>query len=83
MTTRREAHDGAVERLTAAVAEQDRLTHDHEAAMGTSAETTADAARRGADEQVMARDAWLRWVEDDQYHGLNAGPFALRRELED
>ena len=83
MTTRHDAHDGAMQRLTAAIAEQDRLTHDHEAAMGTSTEATADAARRGADEQVMARDAWLKWVDDDDYRGLNAGPFALRRELED
>jgi glycerol-3-phosphate O-acyltransferase len=83
MATRREAHDGAVQRLRAAIAEQDRLTYAHEAALGTAGEPTADAARRGANEQVMARDAWLRWVDDDDYRGLNAGPFALRRELED
>jgi hypothetical protein len=83
MATRSETHDGAVRRLRAAIAEQDRLTYRHEAAIGTSTEATADAARRGADEQVMARDAWLRWVDDDDYRGLNAGPFAVRRELED
>jgi hypothetical protein len=83
MATRREAHDRATHRLRAAIAEQDRLTYVHEAAMGTSGEANADAALRGADEQVVARDAWLRWVDDDDYRGLNAGPFALRRELED
>jgi len=83
MATRGEAHDGAVRRLRAAIAEQDRLTYLYEAAIGTSTEPTADDARRGADQQVMARDAWLNWVDDDGYRGLNAGPFALRRELQD
>ena len=83
MATRAEAYDGAVQRLRAAIAEQDRLTYLSEAAIGTSDEATTDAARRGADQQVMARDAWLKWVDDDGYRGLNAGPFALRRELED
>ena len=62
MATRGEAHDGAVRRLRAAIAEQDRLTYLYEAAIGTSTEATADDARRGADQQVMARDAWLQWV---------------------
>ena len=83
MATRTETHDGAVRRLRDATTEQDRLTQRYEAAIGTSAEPNADAARRAADEQVRARDAWLRWVDDDDYRGLNAGPFALRRELED
>ena len=82
MATRSEAHDGAVRRLRAAIAEQDRLTYLHEAAVGSSAEASTDSARRGAAEHVMARDAWLRWVDDDNYRGLNAGPFALRRERE-
>jgi glycerol-3-phosphate O-acyltransferase len=83
MATRSEAHDGAARRLRAAIAEQDRLTYRHEEAVGTRAEATADAARRGADEQVMAREAWLKWVDDDHYRGLNAGPFELLRELDD
>ena len=83
MATRGEAHDGAVRRLRAAIAEQDRLTYLYETAIGTRTEATADAARHGADQQVVARDAWLKWVDDDDYRGLNAGPFALRRELED
>ena len=43
MATRREAHDGAARRLRAAIAEQDRLTYRHEAAVGTAAEASADA----------------------------------------
>jgi hypothetical protein len=65
MATRGEAHDGAVRRLRAAIAEQDRLTYHHEAAVGTPAEATADSARRGAAQQVGARQAWLRWVDDN------------------
>ena len=65
MVTQSEAHDGAVRRLRAAIAEQDRLTFLHEETVGTAAEPAADAARRGADEQVVAREAWLRWVSDD------------------
>src|SRR5438067_3428786 len=44
MATRSEAHDGAVRRLRAAIAEQDQLTYRYEAAIGASAETSADAA---------------------------------------
>ena len=60
MARRSEAHEPAVRGLRAAIAEQDRLTYLYEEAVGTSAEAAADAARRSADEQVMARDAWLR-----------------------
>jgi hypothetical protein len=64
MATRTEARDGAARRLRAAIAEQDRLTYRHEEAVGTASEAGADAERRAADEQVAARDAWLRWVDD-------------------
>jgi hypothetical protein len=64
MATSSEARDGAVRRLRAAIADQDRLTYRHEAAVGTAGEAAADADRRGANEQVTARDAWLRWVDD-------------------
>jgi hypothetical protein len=63
MATRGEAHDGAVRRLRAAIADQDRLTYHHEATVGTPLEAAADSARRGADQQVGARQAWLRWVD--------------------
>jgi hypothetical protein len=83
MTTTSEEHDHAVQRLDAAVAEQDRLTGRHEAALGTQAELSADVHLHAAEAEVMAREAWLKWVDDDGYRGLNAGPFDLRRELED
>jgi glycerol-3-phosphate O-acyltransferase len=83
MATRTEPRKRALRGLRAAIAEQDRLTYLYEEAIGTSAEVAADAVRRGSGEQVMARDAWLKWVDEDNYQGLNAGPFALRRELED
>ena len=64
MATRNEAREGAVRRLRAAIAEQDRLTYRHEAAVGTAGEANADANRRAAGDEVQARDAWLRWVDD-------------------
>jgi hypothetical protein len=83
MTTVIEEHDRAVERRDAALAEQHRLTDCRDTAIGTAAELSADVQLHAADEQVAAREAWLRWVDDDGYRGLNAGPFDLRRELED
>jgi hypothetical protein len=78
-----EEHDRAVERLDTAVAGQDRLTGCREEAIGTTAELSADVELHVAHEQVAAREAWLRWIGDDGYRGLNAGPFDLRSELED
>jgi hypothetical protein len=83
MTTVNEEHFRAVDRLNAALAEQHRLADRYEAAVGTSAELSAHVQLHRADEQVMARDAWLKWVDDEGYRGLEAGPFDLRRELED
>ena len=82
MTMLSQAHDDAAQRLTAALAEQDRSTSRLEAAAGTAAELSAAVELSAADEQVTARDAWLKWVDDGGYRGLNAGPFALRGELE-
>lgn len=76
-------HDHALQRLSAALAEQDRLTARHEAAMGTSAELSANVRLQAAGEEVRARDAWLKWVEDEDYRGLEAGSSDLPRELED
>jgi hypothetical protein len=83
MATESKEHDRAVHRLSAALVEQHRLTDRYEAAVGTSAELSAHVQLHGAAEQVMARDAWLKWVDDEGYRGLEAGPFDLRRELED
>jgi hypothetical protein len=83
MTTVTQEHDRAVQRLGTAFAEQERSTVRYEGALGTPVELAAEVELHVADEQVAARQAWLRWVEDDGYRGLNAGPFDLRRELED
>lgn len=83
MATVSQEHDRALQRLSAALAEQDRLTDRYEAAMGTSVELSANVRLQAAGEEVRARDAWLKWVKDDGYPGRETGPSDLRRELED
>ena len=78
--TRSEEHDSAVQRLEAVLAEQDRLSQRHDAAIGTSTELGARVELRAAGDQVAAREAWLHWVDDESYRGLNAGPFELLAE---
>ena len=73
-------HDCAERRLGAALAEQHRSSERYDAAVGKSAELPAEVAVHAADQEVAARDAWLRWVDDDAYRGLNAGPFELLAE---
>jgi hypothetical protein len=73
-------HDSAVERLDAALVEQDRLSAGLDAAVGTSTELTAYARLQAAGDQVAARQAWVHWVDDNAYRGLNAGPFELRAD---
>jgi plasmid replication initiation protein len=76
----RDAHDDALQRLSAELVEQDRLTERYAAAVGTSSELAAYARLQHAGEQVAAREAWLHWVDDEDYRGLNAGPFELFAE---
>ena len=75
-----EERDRAMQRLEAALVEQDRLGERFEAAVGTSTEFGAYVRLRGAGDQVAAREAWLNWVDDEGYRGLNAGPFELLAE---
>lgn len=72
--------DSAVQRLEAALVEQDRLGKRLDAAVGTSTEFGAYVRLQAAGEQVTAREAWVNWVDDESYRGLNAGPFELRAE---
>lgn len=58
-------HDSAIERLEGALMEQ---------AAGTATELVACAQRA----EVAARQAWVHWVDDEAYRGVNAGPFELR-----
>ncbi len=56
-------HDGAVERLDAALCEQGRLSDRYDAAMGTANELSAYVQLRAAGEDVTARGRWLEWLE--------------------
>jgi hypothetical protein len=73
-------HDRAVQRLDAALVEQARLGERFDAAVGTSIEFQAYLRLREAGDLVTAREAWLKWVDDEAYRGLNAGPFELLAE---
>jgi len=75
-----EVRGSAVQRLEAALVEQDRLGERLDAAIGTSTEFGAYVRLRAAGDQVTAREAWLHWVDDEGYRGLNAGPFELLAE---
>lgn len=73
-------HDSAVKRLEAVLVEQERLSRRYDAAVGTSTEPSARIRLRATGDRVAAREAWLHWVDDDGYRGLNAGPFELLAE---
>ena len=75
-----EDHDSAVRRLEAALGEQHRLRQRYDAAVGMASELDAYVRLRAAGDQVAARQAWLRWIDDERYRGLNAGPFELLAE---
>jgi hypothetical protein len=53
----------AVQRLHAALREQDRLSDRYDAAMGTSNEMSAYVRLRVAGEDVTTRGHWLEWLE--------------------
>ncbi len=74
-------HDRALQRLDAALLEKDRMDRRFDAAIGTSTEFGAYAGLRAAVNQVRAREAWLNWVDDRRYRGLDAGPFELLAEV--
>jgi hypothetical protein len=62
-------HDRAERRLAAALEEQHRSSDRYDAAVGGSARLLAAVGLYAADQEVAARDAWLRWVDDDGYRG--------------
>ena len=76
----RQERDRAVQRLEAALVEQTGMRERFRAAIGTSTEFGAYVRLRAAGDQVTAREAWLNWVDDESYRGLNAGPFELLAE---
>jgi hypothetical protein len=69
MTAVGEEHERAERRLGAALAAQHRSSEHYDAAVGGSARLLAAVALHAAGEEVAAREAWLRWVEDDGYRG--------------
>lgn len=73
-------HDSAVQRLDVEHVEQERLRERYKAAIGTPAESGSYRRLGAADDQVAAREAWLRWIDEASYRGLNAGPFELLAE---
>lgn len=56
-------HAEAIERLDQAREEQRRRLKQHDAARGLSDELTARADLRAADDDLAARDAWVKWTE--------------------
>jgi hypothetical protein len=78
MSTPSHEHDRAERRLREALADQRRSSDRYDAAVGGSERLLAAVGLNAADQAVAARDAWLSWVEDDGYRGLDAGPFELR-----
>ena len=60
-----DTREGAVQRLEAALIEQDRLDGRFRAAVGTSSEFGAYARLRGGRKDVAARQAWLNRVDED------------------
>jgi hypothetical protein len=65
MTKTREVDAGAVARFDRAREERDRRAEEHEAASGSLSELPAFTELKAAEEQFAAREAWLRWVEQD------------------
>ena len=78
MSTLSQEQDRAERRLRIALAEQRRSSDRYDAAVGGSARLLAAVGLHAAGQEVAARAAWLKWVKDDGYRGLNAGPFELR-----
>ena len=78
-----EAHNRAVRRLHTELLERDRLSVCYVRANGTSSELAAYIRLRTAGDRIAAREAWVKWVDDKSYRGLNAGPFELLAESRD
>lgn len=62
---RSEGHSVATERFQAAREERDRRAGRYEAASGSPEELPAFTELRAAEDQLAAREAWLKWIERD------------------
>jgi hypothetical protein len=58
-----DVHARAIERLDVAVDARERLSEQSEAAQGGPDERTAAVALAAANEQVAAREAWVKYIE--------------------
>lgn len=57
------AHDEASQRLEAALDAQERVSEESDGARGGTGELSANVELAAANEQVAAREAWLKYVE--------------------
>jgi hypothetical protein len=64
-----DTRDSAVQRLNAALVEQDRVSGRYHAALGTSSEFTAYVRLRNASDEVAARETWLDQIDDGRVGG--------------
>ena len=64
-----DTRDDAVQRLEAALVEQDRLGDRYRAVIGTSGEFRAYGRLRGASDEVTARQTWLDEVDEEPRGG--------------
>jgi hypothetical protein len=58
-----EVHARAIERLDVAVDDRERACEQSEAAHGGPDERTAAVALAAANEQLAAREAWVKYIE--------------------
>jgi hypothetical protein len=58
-----DVHARAIERLEVAVDDRERSSEESDAAQGGPDERTAAVALAAANEQVAAREAWVKYVE--------------------
>lgn len=72
----RERED-ALQRLDAALAEQDRLSQLLDEAVGTSTELSAYVRLQAAGEEVAAQQAWMNWIETASHAGTQLAEFEL------
>ena len=61
----RHARNAAVQRLDAALVEQDRLGERYHSAIGTSTEFGAYVRLRAAGDEVAARERWVESIDDE------------------
>jgi hypothetical protein len=60
---RGDVHARAIERLDVAVDALQRLSEERDAAQGQFDKRTADVALAAANEQLAAREAWVKYIE--------------------